>query len=637
MEYTIKTHTLFTDYDIYLFRSGKHIRLYEKLGSHLLELDGEEGCYFAVFAPAAKSVSVIGSFNGWVGDDHVLFPRWDNSGIWEGFITGIKKGDFYKYQIESTNRSLRFDKIDPYAFHFQTPPAHCSIVWDIEYSWKDKKWMDNRPKRNELNCPYSIYEVHLGSWRKHQDGNPFSYKLLAKELVTYVKEMGFTHVELMPVMEHPYDPSWGYQVTGYFAATSRFGTPQDLMELIEAFHNAGIGVIMDWVPAHFPSDGHALSYFDGSHVYEHPDTKKGYHPDWKSLIFNFERNEIRSFLLSSAFFWMEVFHADSLRVDAVASMLYLDYSRKEGEWDKNQYGGNEYLAAISFIKDFNEALYNNLKGIHTIAEESTSFAGVTHPIHSGGLGFGMKWMMGWMHDTIDYFKKPPIYRKFHQNNITFSIVYAFSENFILPFSHDEVVHGKASMIYKMPGDEWQKFANLRAMYGYMFSHPGGKLLFMGAEFAQTTEWNFKAELPWGLLQYETHRGVQQLVRDLNHLYTSEKAMYEYQFDDRGFEWIDFSNHEASIIAYIRKSDDIDEDIVVLCNFNTTPHKGYRFGVPKKGNWKVLINTDDKKYGGSGFAESTVYETEQEACNGKVFSILADLPPLAVVILKNDSA
>ena len=341
--------------------------------------------------------------------------------------------------------------------------------------------------------------------------------------------------------------------------------------------------------------------------------------------------------MSSAFFWMEVFHADSLRVDAVASMLYLDYSRKEGEWDKNEYGGNEYLAAISFIKDFNEALYGNLKGIHTIAEESTSFAGVTHPIHSGGLGFGMKWMMGWMHDTIDYFKKPPIYRKFHQNNITFSIVYAFSENFILPFSHDEVVHGKASMIYKMPGDEWQKFANLRAMYGYMFTHPGGKLLFMGAEFAQTTEWNFKAELPWALLQYDTHRGVQQLVRDLNHLYTSEKAMYEYQFDGRGFEWIDFSNHEASIIAYIRKSDDIDEDIVVLCNFNTTPHKGYRFGVPKKGNWKVLINTDDKKYGGSGYEVSEVYETEQEACNGKVFSILADLPPLAVVILKNDSA
>ncbi|MBK8701533.1 MAG: 1,4-alpha-glucan branching protein GlgB [Saprospiraceae bacterium] len=633
MEFTLKPHSLFTDYDVYLFRSGKHIRLYERFGSHLLTLDDEEGCYFAVFAPAAKSVAVIGDFNGWVGDEHELKPRWDESGIWEGFITGIKAGDLYKYHIESTNRSLRFDKIDPYAFHFQTPPSHCSIVWDLKHNWNDKSWMKNRAKKNELNCPYSIYEVHLGSWRRHADGNPFSYRLLAKELVTYVKEMGFTHVELMPVMEHPYDPSWGYQVTGYFAATSRFGTPQDLMELIEAFHEAGIGVIMDWVPAHFPSDGHALSYFDGSHVYEHPDTGKGYHPDWKSLIFNFERNEIRSFLLSSAFFWMEVFHADSLRVDAVASMLYLDYSRKEGEWQPNIYGGNEYLAAISFIKDFNEALYNNVKDIHTIAEESTSFAGVTHPIQSGGLGFGMKWMMGWMHDTIDYFKKPPIYRKFHQNNVTFSIVYAFSENFILPFSHDEVVHGKASMIYKMPGDEWQKFANLRAMYGYMFTHPGGKLLFMGSEFAQTTEWNFKAELPWSLLQFEPHKGIQQLVKDLNKLYTTEKAMYELQFDPKGFEWLDFSNHEASIIAYIRKNEDIDENIIVLCNFNTTPHEKYRFGVSQKGSWKVILNTDDEKYGGSGYCTSSSYEAESETSHGKAFSIEAALPPLGVVILK----
>ena len=633
MEYQLKTHSLFTEYDIFLFRSGKHLKLYEKLGSHLMTLEGDEGCYFAVYAPAAFSVAVIGSFNGWVGDDHQLKPRWDESGIWEGFISGIKAGDLYKYHIVSTNRSLVFDKIDPYAFHFQTPPSNSSIVWDLSYKWKDKKWMDKRAEKNELNCPYSIYEVHLGSWRKHKDGNPFSYQLLTKELVTYVKEMGFTHIELMPIMEHPYDPSWGYQVTGYFAPTSRFGTPQDFMELVEAFHDAGIGVIMDWVPAHFPSDGHALSFYDGSHVYEHPDVKKGFHPDWKSLIFNFERNEIRSFLLSSALFWMEVYHADSLRVDAVASMLYLDYSRKEGEWDKNINGGNEYLAAISFIKDFNEALYGHVKGIHTIAEESTSFAGVTHPIHSGGLGFGMKWMMGWMNDTIDYFKKPPIYRQFHQNNITFSIVYAFSENFILPFSHDEVVHGKASMIYKMPGDEWQKFANLRALYGYMFAHPGGKLLFMGSEFAQTTEWNFKSELPWSLLEHAPHIGVQNLVKDLNKLYREEKALYELQFDEKGFEWLDFSNHEACIIAFIRKADDIDENIVVICNFNTLPHENMRFGVSQKGSWEVIMDTDNPKYGGSGYSKNTSYDAENNACHGKVFSIDVAVPPMSVLMLK----
>ncbi|MFM2395140.1 MAG: 1,4-alpha-glucan branching protein GlgB, partial [Bacteroidota bacterium] len=472
MPINVEPYSLFSDFDIYLFRNGKHYELYKKFGAHLMSFEGEEGCYFAVYAPAAFSVSVIGDFNGWIGDEHKLLPRWDESGIWEGFIPNISRGTLYKYSITSNNRGLKFDKIDPFAFHFQTPPYHSSIVWDLEYDWKDEEWIKKREAKNALNSPYSIYEVHLGSWKKHEDDNPFSYKLLKKELVTYVKEMGFTHVELMPVMEHPYDPSWGYQVTGYFAPTSRFGTPQDFMELVDEFHKSDIGVIMDWVPAHFPSDGHALSYYDGSHLYEHPDTRKGYHPDWKSLIFNFERNEIRSFLLSSALFWMEIYHSDSLRVDAVASMLYLDYSRKEGEWERNVYGGNEYLAAVSFIKDFNEAIYSKIKGVHTIAEESTAFAGVTHPVYAGGLGFGMKWMMGWMNDTISYFSKPPIYRKFHQDNITFSIVYSFSENFILPFSHDEVVHGKASMIYKMPGDEKEKFANLRALYGYMFTHPG---------------------------------------------------------------------------------------------------------------------------------------------------------------------
>ncbi len=630
----VKPNTLLTEFDIFLFRSGKHTRLFDKLGSHLCTLDGVEGCHFAVYAPAADTVCVIGDFNEWEGTEYHLTPRWDGSGIWEGFIEGVTQGCLYKYQIISKNRGLKFDKIDPFAFHFQTPPLQSSIVWNIaDYAWKDKTWIKNRPKRNELNCPYSIYEVHLGSWRKHDDGNPFSYKLLTKDLVAYVKEMGFTHVEMMPVMEHPYEPSWGYQVTGYFAPTSRFGTPQDFMELIDAFHQNDIGVIMDWVPAHFPSDGHALSYYDGSHVYEHPDTKKGYHPDWKSLIFNFERNEVRSFLLSSAIFWMDTYHCDSLRVDAVASMLYLDYSRNEGEWDKNIYGSNEYLAAVSFIKDFNEAIYKEVPNVHTIAEESTSFAGVTHPIHSGGLGFGMKWMMGWMNDTINYFKNPPIYRKFHQDSLTFSIVYAFSENFILPFSHDEVVHGKASMIYKMPGDDQEKFANLRALYGYMFTHPGGKLLFMGSEFAQTTEWNFKKELPWELLQYDSHKGVQNLVKDLNNLYRTSKALHEYQFEDKGFEWGDLSNHEACIISYLRKCDDVDESLLVVCNFDTMSHSKMRFGVPQKGKWEVILNTDDTKYWGSGFAKETVYESESKAMHGKVFSIEIEVPAMSVVILK----
>lgn len=635
MPYTIKQHTLFTDYDIYLFRNGKHVKLYEKLGSHLTVLEEEEGCYFAVFAPAAESVSVVGSFNKWDGDEHRLFPRWDSSGIWEGFISGIKQGDFYKYQIVSKNRGLKFDKIDPFAFHFETPPHTSSIVWDLTNKWKDEKWMKTRKKYNELNCPYSVYEVHPGSWRKYPDGNPFSYKKMQEEMVPYVKEMGFTHIEFMPVMEHPYEPSWGYQVTGYFAPTSRFGTPQDFMNLVDAFHEAGIGVILDWVPAHFPSDGHALAFYDGSHVYEHPDTKKGYHPDWKSLIFNFERNEIRSFLLSSALFWMDVYHADGLRVDAVASMLYLDYSRKEGEWDKNIYGGNENLAAISFLKEFNEAIYNNIKDVHTAAEESTAFAGVSHPVHAGGLGFGMKWMMGWMHDTLDYFKNPPIFRKHHQDKITFSLVYAFSENYVLPFSHDEVVHGKASMIYKMPGDDVEKFANLRALYGYMFTHPGAKLLFMGCEFAQTTEWNFKTQLAWNLLEFDSHKGMLNLIKDLNHLYKTEKALYEFQYDAKGFEWMDLTNHDHCIISYMRKCDDVDESVVVICNFNLMSHEKMRFGVPQKGNWEVILNTDDKKYWGSGLEMSKSYEAEKKTHNGKVFSIELPIPSMSVLVLKKD--
>ncbi len=482
---SVKKHSLLTDFDVYLFKSGKHFKLYEKLGAHLLTLEGEEGCYFAVYAPAAESVAVMGDFNLWNGKEYFLHVRYDSSGIWEGFIPGVKKGDCYKYKIKSTVDGGYYEKSDPYARHAETPPYTASKVWTDDFQWTDKHWMDNRKSKNELDKPYSVYEVHLASWKRivEENNRSLTYKEMAIELVNYVKDMGFTHIEMMPIMEHPYEPSWGYQVTGFFAPTSRFGAPEDLKYLIDQFHKADIGVILDWVPAHFPSDAFALAKFDGSNVYEHPDRRKGYHPDWKSLIFNYERNEIRSFLISSAIFWMGEYHADSLRVDAVASMLYLDYSREAGEWSPNEYGGNENLAAVSFIKDFNAAVYANFPGTHTIAEESTAFSGVTNPVDMGGLGFGMKWMMGWMHDTLDYFSKDAIFRKYHQNNITFSIVYAFSENFLLPLSHDEVVHGKGSIMRRMPGDEWQRFANLRTMYTYMFAHPGTKLLFMGNEIA----------------------------------------------------------------------------------------------------------------------------------------------------------
>jgi 1,4-alpha-glucan branching enzyme len=632
-------HSLLTDFDIYLFRSGKHQKIYEKMGSHLTEIDGKKGCYFAVYAPAAQSVAVIGEFNDWDGTDYELHVRFDSSGIWEGFIPGVSKSAIYKYKIKSTIDGGNYEKCDPYARHTETPPFTASKVWQDDFKWKDAKWMKDRKNFNELNRPYSIYEVHLGSWKKKMRPNKketsLTYLEMADELVAYVKDMGFTHIELMPVMEHPYEPSWGYQVTGFYAPTSRFGPPEDLKYLISKFHEAEIGVILDWVPAHFPSDAFALANFDGSHLYEHPDRRKGYHPDWKSLIFNFERNEVRSFILSSAIYWMAEYHIDSLRVDAVASMIYLDYSRQEGEWEPNEFGGNENLAAISLLKDVNAAVYKEFTGIHMIAEESTAFAGVTMPVDSGGLGFGMKWMMGWMNDTLDYFQKDPFFRKFHQNNITFSLAYAFSENFLLPLSHDEVVHGKGSIITKMPGDNWQKFANVRALYGYMFTHPGTKLLFMGNEIAQFDEWNFKKSIQWELLEYETHKGVQSLVRDLNHLYTSEPAMYMYQFEQKGFEWLDFSDHEKSIIAFLRKADDADDTLVCICNFTPESWKNYRVGVPQRGNWKIILNSDDKKYGGSGFNEVEKYESIKETSHGRMFSIDIDIPPLGVVVLKMD--
>ena len=551
----VTVHSFFTEFDINLFKSGKHFRLYEKLGSHTLELNGEKGTYFAVWAPSAYSVSVVGNFNHWNDAEHLLNVRWDDSGIWEGFIPGIGHGEIYKYKIHSNNHGVVTEKSDPFARYIEQPPKTASIIWDARHDWKDKKWMANRKSNNALDAPFSVYEVHLGSWRRDAEANFLNYTDLAENLTEYVKDMGFTHVEFMPVMEYPYDPSWGYQLTGYFAPTSRFGDPAGFKLLVDKLHQAGIGVILDWVPSHFPEDAHGLGFFDGSHLYEHPDRSKGYHPDWRSLIFNYGRNEVRAFLISNALFWLDQYHIDALRVDAVASMIYLDYSRKEGEWEPNMYGNNEYLEALSFIREFNEAVYGSFPDVQTIAEESTAYRGVTTPVNFGGLGFGMKWMMGWMHDTLRFFKREPIYRKHHLDDLTFGMTYAFTENFMLPFSHDEVVYGKKSLVYRMPGDQWQQFANLRLLFGYMFTHPGVKLIFQGCEFGQTSEWNFQQSLDWHLTQYEVHSGVQSLVRDLNALYRNHPALYEKQFSYEGFEWIDYNDRENSVLSYIRHGHD----------------------------------------------------------------------------------
>ncbi|HBO28896.1 MAG TPA: 1,4-alpha-glucan branching enzyme, partial [Leeuwenhoekiella sp.] len=494
---SVYVHSLFSEFDIDLFKAGKHFRLYEKLGSHPMTLEGEKGTYFAVWAPSAKSVSVVGDFNYWLEGDHKLNVRWDGSGIWEGFIPGVMPGAIYKYKIQSNHNDVKTEKADPFARRAEHPPKTASVVYAADYKWKDKKWMSSRAKYNALDTAFSVYEVHLGSWRKTGEENrSLSYTELADELVAYVKKMEFTHVEFMPIMEYPYDPSWGYQLTGYFAPTSRFGYPEEFMLLVDKLHQAGIGVILDWVPSHFPEDAHGLGNFDGSHLYEHPDPRKGWHPDWKSLIFNYGRNEVRAFLISNALFWLDQYHIDGLRVDAVASMLYLDYSREDGEWEPNQFGGRENLDAISFLEELNKTVYKNYPDVQTIAEESTSYTGVSKPVFLGGLGFGMKWMMGWMHDTLEYFKKEPVHRKYHQNDITFSLTYAFSENFMLPLSHDEVVYGKRSLFDRMPGPEWERFANLRLMFGYMFTHPGTKLIFQGGEFGQSAEWNFQESLDW---------------------------------------------------------------------------------------------------------------------------------------------
>ncbi|WP_067146594.1 1,4-alpha-glucan branching protein GlgB [Pseudotamlana agarivorans] len=629
-----KVYSLFTDFDINLFKTGKHYRLYEKFGSHIVTVDGIDGTYFAVWAPSAKKVSVIGDFNYWKADEHELNVRWDSSGIWEGFIPFVGKGNLYKYKIESHNNGIITEKADPYARRCEHPPKTASVVWEDTYKWKDKTWLKNRKKHNAIDAPFSVYEVHLGSWKKNiEEDRSLSYYELADDLVNYVKDMNFTHVELMPIMEFPYDPSWGYQITGYFAPTSRFGYPEEFKYLVDKLHQNDIGIILDWVPSHFPEDPHGLGFFDGSNLYEHPDPKKGYHQDWKSLIFNYERNEVRSFLISNAVFWLDQYHADGLRVDAVASMLFLDYSREEGEWEPNMYGGRENLAVISFLKELNEEIYASFPDVQTIAEESTAFPMVSKPTSMGGLGFGMKWMMGWMHDTLEYFQKDPIYRKYHQNDITFSLAYAFTENFMLPLSHDEVVYGKNSILGRMPGDEWQRFANLRLLYGYMFTHPGTKLLFMGGEIGQYNEWNFQGSVEWNLLDFNPHQNTQNYVKALNKLYKTTPALYENGFSHEGFEWISYDDHKNSVISYIRKGHKEKDQVVVVCNMTPNLIENYKIGVNQKGKLSEIFNSDDEAFGGSGVKNKKTISIKKTAWNGKDFSADITLPPLGIVVFK----
>lgn len=625
-------HSLFTDADIYLFREGKHYRLYEKFGAHTVKKNSKKGVYFAVWAPNAKAVSVIGDFNHWDFGLHKLYPRWDGSGIWEGFIEGLGWGDIYKYAIRTATGVL-LEKGDPFALSWEQHVQASSVISTTWFEWQDQDWLASRQNKDIYNTPLSIYEVHLASWMRGTDHPErfLSYREMAERLVPYLKEMNFTHVELMPVMEYPYDPSWGYQITGFFAATSRFGAPQDLMYLINELHRNGIGVILDWVPAHFPGDANGLHFFDGTFLYEHEDPRKGFHPEWKSHIFNYGRPEVKSFLISNAMFWLDRYHADGLRVDAVTSMLHLDYARNEGEWEPNAEGGNVNLEAKKFLQDFNVAVYKEFPGILTVAEESSDFPMLTKPVHKGGVGFGMKWMMGWMHDTLKYFKEEPIHRKYHHNKLTFASMYVNKENYMMPLSHDEVVHGKSSLIYKMPGDEWQKFANLRALYTYMFTQPGAKLLFMGNEFAQTDEWNFAQSLDWHLLKYPIHKGLQQYVKALNALYSTEESLYQNQYKPDGFEWVEANDAENSVFIYLRKNS--NQSQITMTVLNLTPRVlDYKIGVDEGTNWQVILNSDEKKFGGSGVMAEIIDEEDDEWMY-RPNNIVLRLPPLAGVILK----
>ena len=627
-------YSILYDDDISNYQNGTHYNLYKKFGSRRLVVLGKEGYYFCVWAPNATKVTVVGNFNDWDKHSHVLHPRWDKSGIWEGFIPGIPKGELYKYNIRGYE-GKETEKGDPFANFWEKRPLTSSITWEFDYKWKDEQWMKDRKKHNSLEAPWSVYEVHLASWMRPDRYNEESYNTysqLADLLVPYVKEMGFTHVELMPVMEHPFDGSWGYQCTGFFAPTSRFGAPEDFMYLIDRFHQEGIGVILDWVPSHFPYDAHGLFMFDGTHTYEYADMRKGFHPDWNSYIFNYKRGEVKSFLISSARFWFDLFHIDGIRVDAVSSMLKLDYSRNEGEWEPNEYGGNGNLEAIAFIKDLNETLFRDFHDIQTIAEEATDWPGISKPTFGGGLGFGMKWMMGWMHDTLDYFKLDPLFRKDHQNKLTFSMMYYYDENFMLPISHDEVVHGKSPMIYKMPGDEWQKFANLRTMYTYMRTHPGARLLFMGSEFGQTSEWNYKSELDWYLLDHPFHKKLQDCVKDLNHLLTSEEALYVNQFNTQGFEWVDLNHRDESVVVYRRKGKKDGDDLLVILNLTPMVRMDWVIDVRHIYNTEIF-NSDAEKYGGSGNIYNPDIRTETMDREEQKYRLTINLPPLAGIILK----
>jgi 1,4-alpha-glucan branching enzyme len=616
--------------DVYLFNEGTNHRLHEKLGARLVTVDGKEGTYFAVWAPNAEEVSVVGEFNGWNREQNRLQPH-GHSGIWEGFIPGVAKGTIYKYFIKSRFNHYSVEKADPFGIHHETPPKTASIVWDLDYQWNDSEWMTSRGGRQSLNAPMSIYELHMGSWRRTEDGNrSMNYREIAQPLAEYMNWMGFTHVEFLPLMEHPFHGSWGYQTTGFFAPTSRYGTPQDLMYLIDYLHQHGIGVILDWVPSHFPGDQHGLAYFDGTYLFEHEDPRQGFHPDWSSYIFNYGRNEVRAFLLSSALYWLETYHVDGLRVDAVASMLYLDYSRKEGEWIPNKYGGRENLEAIQFLRQLNSDVYGALPDIQTFAEESTAWPMVSRPTYVGGLGFGMKWDMGWMHDTLQYLHREPIFRKFHHGELTFRMIYAFNEHFVLPLSHDEVVHGKGSLLGKMPSDNWQKFANLRLLYSYMWSQPGKKLLFMGGEFGQWAEWNHDDALQWHLTGHEQHAGIQKVLKDLNRIYRDYPAMHQLDSHPDGFEWIDGSDAEQSVVSYMRKGMKGEKPVVIVLNFTPIPRMNYRVGVSQGGHWSEIFNSDAADFGGSGHGNMGGVDAAPVGMHGRPHSITVTVPPLGAV-------